>query len=121
MLGIFSGYSALAVLQDIWCVLIHYNLQTITEYDCKKELATINNRRQETYKINRNIGAGTLKKHLHNLLLSPEKTANKVLKHIQCLFLNSLEKIKTVKKPRRRKKLRCNDRHQTELNYKRGF
>lgn len=121
MLGTFSGYSALAVKQDLWCVLIAYNLQTIIQYDCQEDLASINKRRKKAYKINRNIGAGSLRNHLKNLFLEGSDVCNRALQHIQKLFISSLEKVKPSDKPRQRKLLRCNDRHQTELNYKRGF
>lgn len=121
MLGTFSGYSALAVKQDIWCVLINYNLQSIIQYDCEQDLETINKRRKEDYKINRNVGGGTLRHHLKDIFLKGVKKCKEVLAHIHKLFLLSLEKVKPTPTQRQRKLVRANDRHQTELNYKRGF
>lgn len=121
MLGTFSGYSPTAVKQDTWCVLIMYNLQTILQYDCQKELEEINKRRKADYKINRNVGAGTLRNHLRSLFLGAKTKVQQAIKHIEKLFLASLEKVKPNKQERDRKRLRSNDRHQTELNYKRGF
>ena len=121
MLGTFSGYSVVAVKQDIWCVLINYNLQTIIQYDCEQALEIINKKRKAEYKINRNVGAGTLRNHLKDIFLNGIKKCEQALIHIQNLFLKSLEKIKPTHKERLRKRLRQNDRHQTELNYKRGF
>lgn len=121
MLGTFSGYSALAVKQDIWCVLIAYNLQSILQYECEDILKNINKKRKVEYKINRNIGAGTLRNHIKDLYLRGIEICKKAIQHIQNLFIMSLEKVKPANKPRERKLLRCNDRHQTELNYKRGF
>jgi Transposase DDE domain len=121
MLGTFSGYSPTAVMQDIWCVLIMYNLQTIIQYDCHPELEEINKRRKADYKFNRNVGAGTLRNHLKSLFLGTKSKVQQAIKHIEKLFLASLEKVKPNKQERDRKRLRSNDRHQTELNYKRGF
>lgn len=121
MMGTFSGYSALAVKQDLWCVLILYNLQTIIQYDCQEDLEAINKRRKKNYKINRNVGAGSLRNHLKSLFLQGLDSCYKALALIQKLFLASLEKVKPSTKIRLRKLLRGNDRHQTEMNYKRGF
>jgi Transposase DDE domain len=116
MLGTFSGYSPTAVMQDIWCVLIMYNLQTIIQYDCHPELEEINKRRKADYKFNRNVGAGTLRNHLKSLFLGTKSKVQQAIKHIEKLFLASLEKVKPNKQERDRKRLRSN-----ELNYKRGF
>ena len=121
MLGTFSGYSQKAIIQDIYCVLIAHNLQTIIQYDCLPELETINQKRKKPYKINRNISAGTVRMYLKNLLLDQAKTWVSVLQKAQKIILKSLEKIKPTFKERQRKLLRCNERHHTELNYKRGF
>jgi hypothetical protein len=121
MLGTFSGYSQKAIIQDIYCTLIAHNLQTIIQYDCLPELEIINQKRKKSYKINRNISAGTVRMYLKNILLDQAKTWVSVLQKAQKIILKSLEKIKPTFKERQRKLLRGNDRHQTELNYKRGF
>jgi Transposase DDE domain len=121
MLGTFSGYSPTAVKQDIWCVLIMYNLQTILQYDCQKELEAINKKRKADYKINRNVGAGSLRNLLKDLFLVAKNKLQQTIKHIQNLYMASLEKVKPNKEEREPKRLRSNDRLQTELNYKRGF
>lgn len=121
MLGTFSGYSQKAIIQDIYCVLIAHNLQTIIQYDCLPKLEKINETRQKEYKINRNVSAGTLRSHLKRLFVGAAEAGKVLLQNLQQLILKSLEKVKPAFKERQRKLLRCNDRHQTELNYKRGF
>jgi hypothetical protein len=121
MLGTFSGYSQKAVIQDIYCVLIIYNLQTIIQFGCNEQLEEVNTNREEKYKINRNISAGTVRNYLKKLFLSALEAWELFLQKAQETILNSVEKIKPNDKERERKMLRCNDRHQTELNYKRGF
>ncbi len=121
MLGTFSGYSKKAVIQDIYSVLAMYNLQTIIQYDCAEKLEEINERREKEYKINRNVGAGTARDGLKKIFLEAFGNIGAYLKIIQKIILKSLEMVKETHKERQRKMLRCNDRHQTELNYKRGF
>lgn len=121
MLGTFSGYSQKAVIQDIYCVLIAYNLQTILQVDCLPELEKVNAKRTKTYKINRNVGAGTVRSCLKNIFLNTSKVVGHAIKRVQEIIMKSLEKVKPIVKERARKLLRCNDRHQTELNYKRGL
>ena len=121
MLGTFSGYSKKAVIQDIYSVLAMYNLQTIIQYDCAEKLEEINERREKEYKINRNVGAGTARDGLKKIFLEAFGNIGTYLKIIQKIILKSLEMVKETHKERQRKMLRCNDRHQTELNYKRGF
>lgn len=132
MLGTFSGYSALAVQQDIYVNLLFYNLQSIVQIEAENKLKALNARRKkrsysrkkkenEGYQINRNIGANTLRMYLSRLFTSPEEHLEDVLKEMDIYFLQSLEMIKSNKKERKKKKIRQNDRHHTELNYKRGF
>ena len=87
----------------------------------EKPLEEINKRRKETYKINRNVGAGTIRKNFKDLFLSTIELLSVNLKKVQDVILMSLEKVKETTKDRLRKMLRANDRHQTELNYKRDF
>lgn len=132
MLGTFSGYSALAVQQDIYVNLLFYNLQSITQIEAENKLKALNARRKkhtcsrkkkenEGYQINRNIGANTLRMYLSRLFTSPEEHLEATLREMDIYFLQSLEMMKPNKKERKKKKIRQNDRHHTELNYKRGF
>ena len=84
-------------------------------------LAAINQKRKREYKINRNISAGTIRAYLKDLMLDVSDTWVLIMQKAQKIILKSLEKVKPTFKERQRKLLRCNDRHQTELNYKRGF
>lgn len=121
MLGTFSGYSQKAIVQDIYCALIAFNLQTIIQYDCLPALEKINVKRKKSYKINRNISAGTVRDYIKKILLNQAQNWVSKLQKAQKLILKSLEKVKKTSKERERKLLRCNDRHHTEYNYKRGF
>ena len=132
MLGTFSGYSEIAVRQDIWCNLLFYNLQTITMLEAtemakdlseKRENKPSKNKKKENkgYKVNRNIGAGILRSHLFDLFTCKEKEPDDLLEKMQLYYLQSLETVKDANKERKRKMHRQNDRHHTELNYERGF
>jgi hypothetical protein len=132
MLGTFSGYSELFVRQDIYCNLLFYNLHTISMLDCEEKLRKINEQRKKNpsknkkkenkgYQINRNIGTNTLRMHLWDLFTCKEKDLASILEKMQTIYLQSLEIIKDCDKERKRKMHRQNDRHHTEIGYKRGF
>jgi hypothetical protein len=44
-----------------------------------------------------------------------------LIEEMQIYFLQSLEMVKPKQAERKRKMIRTNDRHITEMNYKRGF
>lgn len=132
MLGTFSGYSQVAVKQDIWCNLIFYNLQTISSLEAEAKVKAIFEKRKnkpskrkkkenQGYQLNRNIGTNTLRMYLADLLQCPESQLDKILTEMQIYYLQSLEMVKETKRERKRKMIRQNDRHHTEMNYKRGF
>jgi hypothetical protein len=132
MLGIFSGYSQQAVKQDIWCNLIFYNLQTITMMEAERQAKAISEerakkpskrrkRQNQGYKVNRNVGCNTLRSALPALLSCPRKQLDALLDALTRRYLTSLEMVKPNTRERRKKMIRNNDRHQTEMNYKRGF
>lgn len=116
---IFSGYSPLAVQQDIWSTAIAYNLQTVLLKETESRLAEINKRRRRRYQVNRNVGLTTLKQKIVPLFTVPSKQVEVVGDWLTRRFLRSLERIYDgPSKQRERKMLRGNDRHQTEKNYK---
>ena len=132
MLGIFSGYSEQVILQDIWCNLLFYNLQSITSLEANLHIEKINKKRKNQpskrkkkenggYQLNRNIGAGILQNYYFDLWKKRGIDLEKTLVEMQIYYLQSLEMIKPKKAERKRKMIRTNDRHQTEWNYKRGF
>jgi len=57
--------------------------------------------------------------YLEKLLTSCAKKLRNILEEMDTYFLQSLEMINPHKQERKR--IRQNDRHHTELNYKRGF
>lgn len=90
MLGTFSGYSELAIRQDIWCNLIFYNLQTITMLEAETEAKRISERvknkiskrkkkENRGYQINRNVGTGILRSCLSGLLFCRDKDLSYIL------------------------------------------
>ena len=132
MLGIFSGYSPIAVKQDIWCNLIFYNLQTISSLEAAIKAKSISEKRKNNpckskkkenrgYQLNRNIGSNTLRMYLVNLFECAEKELDRLLNEMEVYYFQSLEMVKETHIERKRRMLRQNDRHHTEMNYKRGF
>ena len=132
MLGTFSGYSPLAVKQDIWCNVLFYNLHTISSIESVSAAKVISDKRAKNpskrkkkenqgYQLNRNIGTGLLRQYLPKLFGRVVPDVDKVLLELQGYYLQSLEMIKETHKKRPRKLIRQNDRHHTEKNYKRGF
>lgn len=132
MLGIFSGYSEQVILQDIWCNLLFYNMQSITNLEAKLRAEQMSQKRKNKpsknkkkdnkgYQLNRNIGAGILRNYWFDLWEKEGKDLEKVLAEMQVYYLQSLEMVKPKKAERKQKMIRSNERHQTEWNYKRGF
>lgn len=132
MLGTFSGYSEQVVRQDIWCNLRFYNLQSITNLEANLQAEQISQKRKKKpskrkkkenggYQLNRNIGAGVLRNYFFALWQKQEKDLEIVLEEMQKYYLQSIEMVKPHKVERKRKMIRTNDRHVTEMNYKRGF
>lgn len=132
MLGIFSGYSEQVILQDSWCNLLFYNLQSITNLESNLRAEQISQKRKNTpskkkkkenggYQLNRNIGAGVLRSYCFDLWEKRGKDLEKALEEMQIYYLQNLEMVKPKNAERKRKMIRTNDRHQTEWNYKRGF
>ena len=120
-LGVFSGYSEVAILQDIWCNLMAQNLENVLVLEQESTLALLNSKRVEKYKINKAVGCETLLSQMKILLKCRLDSLTKHLNDIKFLFLKSLEKIKCRKRARTRKRQRPNDRHTTEKNYKHNF
>jgi Transposase DDE domain len=132
MLGTFSGYSEQVILQDIWCNLLFYNMQSITNLEATLHLEKTSKKRQKNpskrkkkenggYQLNRNIGAGILRSYWFDLWENRGNVLEKSLQEMQIYYLQSVEMVKPKKAKRKRKMIRTNDRHQTEWNYKRGF
>lgn len=132
MLGIFSGYSRQAVKQDIWCNLIFYNLQAVTMMEAGRQAEAISERRakkpskrskreNQGYRVNRNVGCNTLRSALPALLSCPKRQLDPLLDSLTLRYLTSLEMVKPNTRERLKKMIRNNDRHHTEMNYKRGF
>jgi hypothetical protein len=105
---------------------LFFNLLTIAQLSAEKELARVNarrknhpsQRRKAEYKINRNVGAGTLRQFLGDLLCCPNEELARVLAMLEKYAIQSLEKVK----PRMvGKKIRKHAPHHTAMNDKRGF
>ena len=132
ILGTFSGYSPLAIHQDIFINLIFFNLRTIAQVDLEEKVRKIAEKRKkkpskrkkrenQDYQINQNMAVATLRNYLFRIFNSPEKDLRKVLYEMEVYLLMSLEVKKVNNRERLRKRLRQNDRHHTEKNYKRAF
>lgn len=132
MLGIFSGYSQTAVKQDLWCNLIFYNLHTISSIEAEIKVKAISQKRKmkpfknkkkknQGYQLNRNVGTNILRMYLPDLFQCHESQLDRLLIEMQMYYLISVEIVKESYKKRKRKMIRQNDRHHTEMNYKRGF
>jgi hypothetical protein len=132
MLAIFSGYSATSVLQDIWSNLLFYNLQTITLIEAEKKLDVVNKKRankpskrkikeNKGYKINRNLAIGILKIEYKKIFVFEHKKLSKLLNTLTNLYGMNLELMCDKSPPRGGGKLKKQERHKTEYNYKQAF
>ena len=132
MLAIFSGYSDIAVTQDLWINLLFYNLETITLCATERELEKINQKRKNNpsknkkkenkgYQVNRNIGVGTLRMEYRELFTCKDSQLDAHIKKIAQLYLMSLEAKYEKKVQPVVDKLKKRKRHYTESNYKRAI
>jgi hypothetical protein len=132
MLGTFSGYSKIVVLQDIWVNLLFYDMKSITNLEANLRAEQISQKRKNKpsknkkkgnsgYRLNGNIGGGILRKCYFDLWEKQGKELNKILEEMQIYYLQSLEIVKPKQAKQERKMIRTNDRHITEWNYKRAF
>lgn len=132
MLGIFSGYSAQVVQQDIWSNLIFYNLQTTIIQEAEIKLQIINEKRAKKpsknkknknngYKINRNIATGVLQMNYRLLFECKRKELKNMIDNFIRFYLQNLELVKDKSPTREPNQMRSSDRHITEYNYKRAF
>ncbi|BDS11494.1 IS4 family transposase [Aureispira anguillae] len=115
-LGVFSGYKAQFVLQDLWSVLIFYNIRSMFIHVAEKEL----NGQKLKGQINRNIAITIVKKDWFDLLLSEHQGV--YVKAAINLIKRYYESVR-IRPPtkRTRKQMRLNERYMTEKNYKPAF
>jgi len=115
-LGVFSGYRTKIVLQDIWSVLIFYNIRSMFIQSAQSELDDV----KKDCQINRNIAISILQKEWYNLLLSSEQ--EKYISQAMKLIIRYYER-RRIRPPtkRERKHMRANERYMTEKNYKPAF
>jgi len=115
-LGMFSGYKTKFVLQDLWSVLIFYNIRSMFLHVTQSKL---DNEKRDC-QINRNIAISILQKEWFNLLLSTEQ--EKYINQAKELIISYYER-KRIRPPtkRERKHMRANERYMTEKNYKPAF
>ena len=132
ILGTFSGYSQQVILQDIWINLLFYNMQNITNLEANLQAENISNKRKLNpskrkkkenggYQLNHNIGTGVLRDNWFALWENKGKDLENTLQNMQIYYLQSIEMIQLNNKERHQKRIRNNDRHLTELNYKMSF
>ncbi len=97
MLGIFSGYSEQAVLQDTWVNLLFYSMQSITNLQVnlrakqtsqKRNSKPSKNKKKDNhgYQVNRNIGAGILRNYWFDLWEKRGKDLESVLEEMQVYY-----------------------------------
>ena len=115
-LAVFSGYKTTYVLQDLWSVLIFYNIRAMFLHAAQSDL----DREKHNCQINRNIAISILQKDWFELLLS--KQQNKYIKQAIQLIKRYYEKYRSRPPTKReRKHMRANERYMTEKNYKPAF
>ena len=115
-LGVFSGYKTQFVLQDLWSVLIFYNIRSMFLHVAEKEL----NAKKSNHQINRNIAITIVKKDWFDLLFSERQRM--YVKAAIDLIKRYYERVR-IRSPKKRtpKQMRLNERYMTEKNYKPAF
>lgn len=118
----FSAYTPNNCWQDIYSHFILYNLQTALHRPLKSGIKEINQHTQHTYKPNRNVSAGLLKRFIPKICLRPIAELRGYLSDYYRQILQTMEPERPSKnKERKRRLIRGNDRHFHEKNYRRAF
>jgi len=116
----FSGIRVVCIQQDYAAGLFVANLQSLIEKQSCHYLYRVNQRRVHNYKINRNVGIGSLKYNIVQLFLSANPT--EILRQIQKKFERHLEPERPGRQYQRCKKAkRMTGKYQTFTNYKRAI
>jgi len=116
----FSGMRVVCIQQDYAAGLFVANLQSLIEKQSCHYLRRVNQRRVHNYKINRNVGLGSLKHYIVQLFLSAN--AAEILAQIQKKFERHLEPERPGRQYLRCKKAkRMTGKYQTFTNYKRAI
>ena len=122
ILGSFSGYKRQFVEQDIWATFIYHNvLAVFRKYAQDVRDIKHHDQRKYYYKINHNVAAGILQLYLPKMLEQPRARSDLIWKVLALMAKSAEAQRPHRSRPRNRKMLRLNDRHQTEKNYKRAF
>lgn len=117
---IFSGHRVVCIEQDYAAGVFVSNLQSILEKPYEEEVEFISAKRKHDYKINRNIGLGTLKNRIVKLLIS-DRACIEILSELGKLFIKNIEPVRPGRSfPRKRPKTK-RGKYQTFTNYRRAI
>lgn len=117
-LPLFSARSQPGVGQQLWATFFNYNLNSIFAFALQKQVEKQTAHRKLSYRINRNMAAGLIKRWLPYLMCLSERrwrAKTRVLKELLCSYLEADRP--RPGRPRKRKILRAQDRHLYEKNY----
>lgn len=116
-IGIFSGQSKEALLQDFHATIFTANLQSLLLQECETELEKINERRELDYNFNRSISLGLLKDEVIKIFMTNKPDL--VIKKLNELFISHLEPIRPDRLYNRKvKSYTPRGKHHNFSNYK---
>lgn len=120
---IFSGYDEIAIKQDIWSLVVLYNLQSMFVNETNITLSKNNEDKKNPYKINRAVGLNIVKKGFQSLFTPCIEVCDIMCKRLINRLLRHTERTKPSKElgVKRDKKKPNYNRHTTEKNYKHNF
>lgn len=117
---IFSGHRVVCIKQDYAAGVFVSNLQNIIEKPYEADVKIICAKRYYDYKINRNVGLGSLKNRIVKLLTS-DSASIEILSELRKLFIKSIEPVRPGRLFPRKPPKRKRGKYQTFTNYRRAI
>lgn len=119
---VFSGESVQSIQQDFHAIIFLANLQSMMEGAIQPQIEENTKGRRHVYQVNRNKAIGLLKQNVVPLFCGAKqaKTLKKLLAEMGLSrYLEPVRKGRTVKRPRKRKRVRTKHNHSS--NFKRAI
>lgn len=121
-LALSSAYTQPGVEQDIWATFLFYNKQSAIIFDLEQQVKTKTAHREYTYRVNRNVTAGLIKKWVYVIYLDGPRKWRARTKVLLEHCLNHLEPYRPrTNRERERKIMRAQGRHIPEKNYRKAI
>jgi Transposase DDE domain len=118
-LFIFSTIKKNGIWQDVYAVMILYNIQTVMTTHKAQKIKQVNKKRVHDYQPNRNVTAGLIKPLIVKMMFHSKRQADIAMKHFDKKVIQTMERVRTDNsRPRSKRLFRGSERHVHEMNYR---